>query len=130
MVRLPTPCLYAALILLSMFAPTPAQAEGSRFTIIDARDGLTPEVLDAYADAVKGNTNSPLTKSRIILHVSGQHGFDAPAIEFEHRKQSVDVDIDVRIAGGQTLRAPLHVNRMIFDRNKAPTQIRQSTQIR
>ena len=130
MFRLLTSCSIAALTLGSMLVPTPAQAEGSRFTIIDARAGLTQDVLDAYAKAVQGSKDSPLTKSRIILHVSGQYGFDAPTIEFENRKHLVDVDIDVRIAGGQRLRAPLHANRISFDRKKAPTTIRQSTQIR
>ncbi|MEL6693707.1 MAG: hypothetical protein AAFQ12_11850, partial [Pseudomonadota bacterium] len=68
------------LIVITLLMPYQVQAQSARFTIIDARDGMTPEVVEAYANAMGKNAETALVRSRIKVLTSSRHGFDVVGV--------------------------------------------------
>lgn len=118
--------LLAAVILLMAAG---SHAQSSRFTIIDARDGMTKEVAAAYAEAMGANANAPIVKSRIKVIADPRHGFDADAVSLPEHVRQVDVDITLMSRPGGPASAPISLNELIHSK-RAPQRIAQSTTIR
>lgn len=117
----------SAVVMLGM--PVVAKAESARFTLIDARNGLTPEVREAYANALGANSEAPVVVSRVKVIMSPRHGAAFDAVDIPEHVRHVDATIDVLTQGGGPLTAPIDVNHLRFAR-RAPQRISQKTNIR
>lgn len=117
------------LIAMVLAMSSSVQAEATRFTIIDARNGLTPEVLEAYAQAMGANTSSPVIQSRVKIITSARHGFAAGAVEIPDHVRAVDLDLEVLVRPGGANTAPVDVNHLSLAR-RSPQRITQKTQIK
>ncbi|MEP1142290.1 MAG: hypothetical protein ABJH52_01115 [Henriciella sp.] len=116
------------LIIAALVAPSDSQAESARFTIIDARDGLTPDVLEAYSEAMGANAKTPLVKSRIKVLTTARHGFDVGAIELPEHVRHADLDVTLMVQQGASAPAAIDANHLSVTR-RAPTKIKQTTRI-
>ena len=105
-----------------------SMAQTARFTIIDARDGLTPEVVDSYAAALGANSKTPFVKNRVKIVTSAKHGFDVGAIELPNHIRSLDTEVSILIRQGAALEAPITANEVTTSR-RIPQRIRQTTHI-
>ena len=121
--------LSVLLTAMALAMPVSVQAESTRFTIIDARNGLTPEVLDAYAKAMGANTSAPVVQNRIKLITSARHGFEAGAVEIPEHVRAIDLDLEVLVRPGGANAAPLEVNHLSLAR-RSPQRIIQKTNIK
>ena len=106
-----------------------ADAQSARFTLIDARNGLTPEVREAYANALGANSEAPFVVSRVKVIMSLRHGAAFDAVDIPEHVRHVDATIDVLTQSGGPLTAPIDVNHLRFAR-RAPQRISQKTNIR
>lgn len=106
-----------------------ANAQSARFTLIDARDGLTPEVQAAYAEAMGAQAENPHIKSRIKIIADPRRGADFDAIPLPDHVRHVDLSIDLILQGGHPVEAPIGVNHLLLAR-RAPLSVTQSTSIR
>lgn len=118
-------CLMAVVSALTI---ADSFAQSARFTIVDARDGLTPEVVDSYAEALGSKTNTPIVKNRVKVIASGKHGFDAGAVDVPEHVRSVETDVTVLIRQGGALQAPISANELTISK-RPPQRIRQVSNI-
>lgn len=116
------------LIIAALVAPFESQAESARFTIIDAREGLTPEVLAAYSEAMGANANAAMVKSRIRVLTTARHGFDVGAIELPEHVRRADLDVTIMVQQGGNVPAAIDANHISVTR-RAPSLIKQTTRI-
>lgn len=116
------------LVAATIMAPNESQAQSARFTVIDARDGLTPEVLEAYAEAMGANSKTPIVKSRIKILATARHGFDAGAIDLPDQVRHADLDVTVMVQQGASSGAAIDANHVKIKR-RAPSKIKQTTRI-
>ena len=122
-------CFWAVLLLPSIAPPAAAEKMGAaRFIIIDDREGLTPEVLEAYTAAVGGTSETPVVNKRVRILATHRHGFNADPVALPNHVRSVNVDVTVNLRGAPTLRAPISVNRLTVSR-RLPSQIKQATNV-
>ncbi|MEL6859871.1 MAG: hypothetical protein AAFO74_15900 [Pseudomonadota bacterium] len=116
-----------AVVMVSMSAV--ANAQSARFTLIDARNGLTPDVREAYANALGANADAPLLVSRVKVIVSPRHGAAFEAVNIPSQVRHVDATVDVLMQGGGPNSAPIDVNHLRFAR-QTPHHISQKTNIK
>lgn len=116
-----------ALVILAL--PQVGFAQSARFTLIDARDGLTPDVQEAYAQAMGANAETPMVRSRVKIIASARHGADFDAIDLPEHVRSLDLDVDLILQGGETLSAPVDLNHVRLAR-RAPNRVTQRTTIK
>ena len=88
------PCL---LVIVATMSIADSFAQTARFTIIDARDGLTSDVMDAYAEALGSKTSSPIVRSRVKVIASAKHGFDAGAVDVPDQVRNIETDVTLRM---------------------------------
>ena len=115
--------------LVTIALPHVGFAQSARFTLIDARDGLTPEVQEAYAHAMGANAETPMVKSRVKIIASARHGADFSAVDLPESVRSADLEVDLILQGGETLSAPVDLNHVRLAR-RAPSRITQRTTIK
>lgn len=115
--------------LVTLALPDVGLAQSARFTLIDARDGLTPEVQEAYAQAMGANADTPMVKTRIKIIASARHGADFNAVDVPEHVRSVDLDVDLILQGGDALSAPVNLNHVRLAR-RTPNRITQRTTIK
>ena len=125
--RRPVWLISIAVAMSSM--PVVANAQSARFTIIDARNGLTPDVREAYANALCANANAPLVVSRVKVIVSPRHGAAFEAVDIPDQVRHVDATVDVLMQGGGPVSAPIDVNHLRFAR-QTHHRISQKTTIK
>ena len=118
----PTAIVSVALVSL-------ANAQSARFTLIDAREGLTPEVQAAYAEAMGAQAESPHVRSRIKIIADPRIGAAFDAIPLPEQVRHVDLSIDLILKGRHPVEAPVDVNHLQLSR-RAPLRVTQSTSIR
>lgn len=106
-----------------------ADAQSARFTLIDARDGLTPEVQAAYAEAMGAQAQNPHVRSRIKIIADPRIGAAFEAVPLPEYVRNVDLSIDLILKGSHPVEAPVEVNHLHLARH-APLSITQSTSIR
>lgn len=106
-----------------------ADAQSARFTLIDARDGLTPEVQAAYAEAMGAQAQNPHVRSRIKIIADPRIGAAFEAVPLPEHVRNVDLSIDLILKGSHPVEAPVEVNHLHLAR-RAPLSITQSTSIR
>ena len=116
------------IIVITLLMPSQMQAQSARFTIIDARDGMTPEVVEAYVNAMGANAETALVRSRIKVLTSSRHGFEAGAIELPGHVRQADIDVTVMVQQESGPAGSIDVNHVRAARN-LPPRIKQSTQI-
>ncbi len=124
---LPEPVRLMLLSAIMAFAAD-GHAESARFIVIDAREGLTPDVLEAYTNAVGGNAKAALVEKRIRILASNRYGFDVGQIAIPDHVRQLDLDITVMLQKGQRLHTPVKVNEITVSR-RSPARIAQSTKI-
>lgn len=115
-------------IVLACLIVPESLADSARFTLIDARDGLTPEVIAAYTDALGGNATTPMIRRRVKVLASGQRGFAPPVVALPKQARFVDVDITLLAQTNSVRSAPVAINRLSLAR-RMPHRIRQTSQI-
>ena len=120
------PCFMAVICAMTL---SDSMAQTARFTIIDARDGMTAEVVDAYAEAMDTNADTPIVNRHIKIIASTQHGFNADAIVLPEHVRDVETKVSVHLRQGSTVQAPIRVNELTVSR-RAPQRIQQTTDIR
>ena len=103
-----------------------ASAQSARFTIIDARNGLTDEVRAAYAEAMGAHSESPMVKSRIKVLVNPSSGAVFEAIDLPEHVRNVELDIDLIVPGGRPLTQDVALNHLSVAR-RLPARIAQHT---
>lgn len=123
--RVMGPCL---LVFVATMSIADSFAQTARFTIIDARDGLTPDVMDAYAEALGSKTSSPIVKSRVKVIASAKHGFDAGAVDVPDQVRNIETDVTILVRGGADLHAPLSANELTVHR-RPPHRIKQTSNV-
>lgn len=116
------------LIVITLLMPSQVQAQSARFTIIDARDGMTPEVVEAYANAMGKNAETALVHSRIKVLTSSRHGFDAGAVQLPGHVRQADIDMTVMVQQEAGPTASIDANHIKAARH-LPQRIKQSTHI-
>lgn len=118
----------ASWLCLTLASPALAQESSARFIVIDARNGLTPKVLEAYTIAIGGNTKAPNVDKRVRIIASNRLGFNPDPVAISSQVRNLDVDVTMMLRGGQPVRSPISVNRHSVSR-RAPARINQSTKI-
>ena len=116
------------MIVITLLMPSQVQAESARFTIIDARDGMPLEVVEAYANAMGANAETALVRSRIKVLTSSRHGFDAGAVERPDHVRQADIDVTVMVQQESGPTGSIDANHIHAARN-LPQRIKQSTHI-
>ncbi|NQY14089.1 MAG: hypothetical protein HRT81_09555 [Henriciella sp.] len=106
-----------------------AHSQSARFTLIDARNGLTPDVKAAYAEAMGATAQNPYIHSRIKVIASPKHGANFDPVEIPDQVRVVDVEVDLILFGGQPSAQPIDLNHLRVARH-APHRITQKTTIR
>ena len=118
----------APLAVAVLVMPPIGHAQSARFTIIDARNGLTPEVKEAYAEAMGEAAKAPLVKNRIKIIADPRQGADFDPVDIPDHVRHVDVDIDLVMRGGGPVSAPIDLNHLRFER-RVPNRVSQKTTI-
>ena len=113
----------------SLVLTQPSYAQSARFTVIDARNGLTPEVQAAYAEAMGAMAETPHIKSRIKILANPRHGADFEAVDVPDHVRHVDLDVDLILQGGHPVIKPIDLNHLRLAR-RSPQRISQKTTIR
>ena len=116
------------LLVLGAEGPSPTHAQSARFTLIDARNGLTPEVKAAYAEAMGANAKTPFVKRRIKLIVSPRHGANFDPVDLPDHVRNAELDIDLILQARGPLSKPVNLNHLQLAR-RTRHRIAQSTLI-
>ena len=116
------------LIVITLLMPSHMQAQSARFTIIDARDGMTPEVVEAYANAMGADAETALVRSRIKVLTTSRHGFDTGAVELPDHVRQADIDVTLMVQQESGPAGSIDANHIHAVRN-LPQRIKQSTHI-
>ncbi|GAB5454048.1 MAG: hypothetical protein Hens2KO_02770 [Henriciella sp.] len=116
------------LIVVTLLMPSQVEAQSARFTIIDARDGMTPEVVEAYAKAMGANAETALVRSRIKVLTSSRHGFDAASVQLPDHVREADIDVTVLVQQEAGPTGSIDANHIHATRN-LPQRIKQTTHI-
>ena len=116
------------IIVITLLMPSQMQAKSARFTIIDARDGMTPEVVEAYASAMGANAEAALVRSRIKVLTSSRHGFEAGAVELPEHVRQADIDVTVMVQQETGPARAIDANHIHAART-LPQRIKQTTHI-
>ena len=116
------------IIVITLLMPSQMQAQSARFTIIDARDGMTPEVVEAYANAMGANAEAALVRSRIKVLTSSRHGFEAGAVELPEHVRQADIDVTVMVQQEMGPARAIDANHIHVART-LPQRIKQTTHI-
>lgn len=114
------------IVIATLALPGSGYAQSARFTLIDARDGLTPEVKQAYADALGANADAPIVKTRIKIIADPRHGANFDAVDLPANVRHVDVDISLIMQGGAPVTAPINLNHLRLAR-RSPNRVTQMT---
>ena len=128
---IPTPIRTSWLILLALatlILPGLGHAQSARFTLIDARNGLTPEVKQAYADAVGANATAPMVKNRVKIIANPRHGANFDPIDLPAHVRHVDLDISLILQSSMPASEPINLNHLRLAR-RAPNRVSQKTTI-
>ena len=128
---IPTPIRtfwFVPLALATLILPGFGHAQSARFTLIDARNGLTPEVKQAYAEAIGTDASSAMVKNRIKIIASPRHGADFDAIDLPAHVRHVDLDISLILQAGPPSSQPFNLNHLRLARH-APNRVSQKTTI-
>lgn len=120
-------CIVPA-VVLGVAGPSPAHAQSARFTLIDARDGLTPEVKAAYAEAMGASAETPFVKRRVKLIVSPRHGANFDPVDLPDHVRNAELDVDLILQARGPLSKPINLNHLHLAR-RTPHRIAQSTLI-
>ena len=116
--------LWAALALAQA---EPAFATGDRSITIDARRGLSEDVLDRYRLAATGPSRTPYHRVRIRVLISTGRGFPAEALRLPRSRRFQDVTVVLVVTRGTTITREITVNAFEIDDRRA-RQIRQLTE--
>ncbi|MEL7033615.1 MAG: hypothetical protein AAGL97_07070 [Pseudomonadota bacterium] len=116
------------LALATLILPGFGHAQSARFTLIDARNGLTPEVKQAYADAVGANATAPMVKNRVKIIANPRHGANFDPIDLPAHVRHVDLDISLFLQGSMPASKPINLNHLRLAR-RAPNRVSQKTTI-
>ena len=116
------------LLVLSLDTIVSAHAQSARFILIDARDGLTPDVKTAYAEAMGAQATSPYVKRRVKLIASPRHGADFDPIDLPEHVRNLDLNVDLILQAGGPVKGPVSLNHVRVAR-RAPHRIAQRTTI-
>ena len=116
------------LLGLGLAGLSPAHAQSARFTLIDARNGLTPEVKAAYAEAMGADAKTPFVKRRVKLIVSPRHGANFDPVDLPDHVRNAELDVDLILQARGPLSQPVNLNHLRLAR-RMPNRIAQSTQI-
>lgn len=116
------------LLVLGLDTMVSAQAQSARFILIDAREGLTPEVKAAYAEAMGAQATSPYVKRRVKLIASPRHGADFDPIDLPDHVRNVDLSVDLVLQAGGPIKGPVNLNHVRVAR-RTPHRIAQHTTI-
>lgn len=119
---------FVQLALATLLLPGFGHAQSARFTLIDARNGLTPEVKQSYADAVGANATAPIVKNRIKIVANSQHGANFDPIDLPAHVRHVDLDISLFLQGSMPASKPINLNHLRLTR-RAPNRVSQKTTI-
>jgi len=119
---------FVPLALATLVLPGFGHAQSARFTLIDARNGLTPEVKQAYAEAVGANADAPIVKNRIKIIASPRHGANFDAIDLPDHIRHVDLDISLILQGHMPTSEPINLKHLRLSRH-APNRVSQNTTI-
>jgi len=119
---------FVPLALATLVLPGFGHAQSARFTLIDARNGLTPEVKQAYAEAVGANAEAPTVKNRIKVIASPRHGANFDAVDLPAHIRHVDLDISLILQGHMPTSEPINLNHLRLSRH-APSRVSQNTTI-
>lgn len=128
---LPTPIRtfwMVPLALATLILPGFGHAQSARFTLIDARNGITPEVKQAYADAVGANATAPMVKNRIKIIANPRQGANFDPIDLPAHVRHVDLDISLILQGNMPTSKPINLNHLRLAR-RAPNRVSQKTTI-
>lgn len=119
---------FVPLLVLGVAGMNPAHAQSARFTLIDARDGLTPEVKAAYAEAMGASAWTPFIKRRVKLIVSPRHGANFDPVDLPDHVRNAELDVDLILQARGPLSKPINLNHLRLAR-RTPHRIAQSTLI-
>ncbi len=119
---------FVPLLVLGVEGMNPAHAQSARFTLIDARDGLTPEVKAAYAEAMGASAGTPFIKRRVKLIVSPRHGANFDPVDLPDHVRNAELDVDLILQARGPLSKPINLNHLRLAR-RTPHRIAQNTLI-
>lgn len=121
--------LLSGFAALALLVSGHVQAESARFTIIDARDGVTPEIEAAYAAAMGQDARSVSVTRHIKVLTSARHGFEMNAISLPAHVRQVDLNVSILVRPTGQSSAPIAANHILVAR-RAPRRVKQTTLIR
>jgi hypothetical protein len=115
----------AALALL--LQAEPAFASRDRSITIDARRGVSTEVVDRYRQAALGSSRAPYHRVRIRPLIAAGRGFPAEVLRLPRSRRFHDVTVVLVVTRGNTITREITVNAFEIDDRRARL-IRQATQ--
>lgn len=112
---------------LAIAQAEPALASNDRSVTIDARRGVSKDVLDRYRRAAIGSSRARYHRVRIRILVTAGKGFPAEALRLPHSRRFQDISVVLIVTRGNTVTREITVNAFEIDDRRA-RQIRQITE--